>query len=261
MPELPDVEAYRHTLVSGGLHRRIEKVHVPDQRPLDISPATLRRHLQGKRLETARRHGKWLLAEVEGGEGWLAMHFGMTGTLERIGGSDEEVPKYTRLLLDLDDGARLAFTSRRLLGKVELAKGPEEFSEQHHLGPDALAISKSDFVERFGAKGGTVKAALMDQKTLAGLGNVYTDEILFQARVHPKTPIDTLDEKALGRLYERMQHVLKQANKKGADPKRFPRTWLTPHRGKAAAECPRCGARLQRGQVSGRTTYWCPRES
>jgi formamidopyrimidine-DNA glycosylase len=185
------------------------------------------------------------------------MHFGMTGALAIYGEAGQE-PGHARLVLDFADGGHLAFDDQRRFGRLELADDPDAHVEAAGLGPDALAIPRETFAARVCGGRGMIKPALMDQEKIAGIGNVWSDEILFQAGIAPERRADTLDGDALARLHATMRRVLRRAAEAGGDPARLPRDWLAPHRG-ADGTCPRCGGALVARKVSGRTAHLCPR--
>jgi formamidopyrimidine-DNA glycosylase len=182
-------------------------------------------------------------------------HFGMTGYLDyaKIGG---EAPRHSRFVLSFENGFRLAYVNQRRLGRIRIAKDFGVFLDEHALGPDALHMGRDVFVEMLTAGRGAVKTRLMNQKLIAGLGNVYTDEVLFQAGVHPGvSATDITPDRAAG-LWRTVRHVLRIAIERRARPDRFPASWLTPHRDDR--QCPRCGSALKRGAIGGRTTRFCP---
>lgn len=263
MPELPDVEVYRRRLDRGVLNKTIRKVSVSDSRILDgVNAATLARRLKGRRFVDTRRHGKHLLVRLDKG-GWVHFHFGMTGAVHHIRDGDRPLP-YTRVRFDFSDGDHLAYTSKRLLGRVGLTADADAFVAEHALGPDALD-SEMDLAAFRKALSGTtraVKAALMDQEALAGIGNVYSDEILFHARIDPRTPATKLDAAKMRRLHRTMRRVLETAVERGAGSDDFidrvPRGWLLPHRHKDG-RCPRSHGALATYKIGGRTSYFCPR--
>lgn len=260
MPELPDVENFSRFLKRHGMHKRIDAVSVSAPRILKgVSAASLRRALKGRSLKSARRHGKHLLAALDDGH-WLAFHFGMTGRFVHFRDGEED-PEHDRLRLDFAGGEHLAFVNQRLLGRVEWVADADRFIRDRKLGPDALALDAAAFRDRLRSKRGAVKATLMDQSLLAGIGNVYSDEILYQARLHPKTPIADLDDRTIDRLHRVMRRVLRTAVDKGAGAedveRRVPRTWLLPHR-RAGERCPRCGGRIAALKLQSRHAYFCP---
>ncbi|MFP4345156.1 MAG: Fpg/Nei family DNA glycosylase [Anaerolineales bacterium] len=258
MPELPDVAAFKSYFDVTALHQRIEDVEVQGIYPLkEIAPDELREGLRGRAFESTERHGKYLFVALDGDGGWLVLHFGMTGDLKYYKVPEKE-PEYDQVLLRFANGYHLAYVSKRKLGEVRLIDDVDAFIEEHDLGPDAMAedFDYERFKETFGRKGGMVKSALMDQSTLAGIGNVYSDEILFQAGIHPQRKVQDLDEQELRRVYESLKEVLETAIEHNAEPADFPADYLIPHRGEE--RCPCCDGELQSVKVSGRTGYYCP---
>lgn len=261
MPELPDVERYKRHLDAHALGQTVRRVAVQDPRILDrLSPDAFKRGLEGRKLAASRRHGKHLLVELDRG-GWLTLHFGMTGDLVAFENEADE-PRYDRVRLDFTSGRHLAYVNRRMLGRVGLTEDADGFIEQHDLGPDALTLDLGAFKARLANRRRDVKSALMDQSTMAGIGNIYADEILYQARLHPKTPLAHLDDAAQKRLHREMCRVLEMSIERGAGSEdfadRLPDTWLLPHREKGA-RCRRCGGSIETIKAGGRTTYVCPR--
>jgi len=261
MPELPDVENYCRYLTQHGLRKKIEGVTVAAPKILKgASPRRLARALEGRTLTRARRHGKHLFAEVDDGR-WLAFHFGMTGRLEHFRDGEQD-PEYDRLRFDFVGGEHLAYVNARMLGGVQLVDDADAFIRSKKLGPDAASVDEKTFRERLREKRGAIKPALMDQTVVAGIGNIYSDEILFQAGIHPRTAVSDLDDASLKQLYRTMRRVLETAVAKGAGAedieRRVPRTWLLPHRGRGR-ECPRCGGKIATVKMQTRSAYFCPK--
>lgn len=256
MPELPDVEVFARTLGSTGLGRTVTGVEVLETGVLDeVSAGDLDRALSGHRLEATRRHGKLLFVATRGGP-WLVVHFGMSGSFTAFG-SDEDPPHHARVLFTLDDGTTVAFVCPRKLGRVGLADDPEARIAADGLGPDPLAegFSAETFRRRLAGRRGMVKTALMNQSVVAGLGNEYSDELLFQAGIHPRTPVAALDGETLEGLYRRLADIVERAVAGGTED--FPDGWLITRR-EAGTRCPRCGGEIERLVVSGRGCYLCP---
>jgi formamidopyrimidine-DNA glycosylase len=260
MPELPDVELYKRTLEAHALHQEILRVVVSDARILgDLADKDFAARLKGNQLESARRHGKHLLVELARA-GWLTMHFGMTGDLRYVE-READVP-YGRVRLDFEGGS-LAYVNRRMLGRVGLADDADAFIAAEGLGPDALdpafgleALSAALDGRR------EVKPVLMDQSVVAGIGNLYADEILFQARLHPRTPGRSIGQAKRRHLLGTTREVLQTAVGCGAGAEQFlerlPKGWLLPQRREGGA-CPRCRSELATLKAAGRTSYYCPR--
>jgi len=258
MPELPDVETFKRYLDRTALGQRVQGVTVHDTGIVrGVSARALGKEAEGRRLAESLRHGKHLFVSLEGGP-WLVFHFGMTGYL--IYFRDEKPQqKYNRVVFALENGFRLAFNCRRKLGFVGLTPSPRQFVQENELGPDALAPGEKQFLELLNSAKGAVKSFVMNQQVIAGVGNVYSDEILFQARIHPQTAVRSLDEAAAKRLYRNLRKVLEKAIERKADPEKLPRSYLTRRRGQDA-KCPRCGAEIATIKASGRTAYFCPKE-
>ncbi|MGH6921117.1 MAG: Fpg/Nei family DNA glycosylase [Geminicoccaceae bacterium] len=261
MPELPDVELFRRTLDAHALRRTITRVVVSDARILgDPAKKDFAARLKGNRLEASRRHGKHLLVQLAH-DGWLTLHFGMTGNLRYVEPPADDVP-YDRVRLGFAGGS-LVYVNERMLGRVGLADDADAFVAAEGLGPDALDPA-FDLVALSAALDGRreVKAVLMDQSVVAGIGNLYADEILFQARLHPRTPGRTLGKAKRKALSGKIREVLEIAIDCGAGAERFlerlPKSYLLPQRHDGGA-CPRCNQKLATLKAAGRTSYYCPR--
>lgn len=260
MPELPDVEVYKRYLDATSLHQEIEAVELTAPELLHhVSERTLRSRLTGHELASTRRHGKHLFAEISGGAGWLRLHFGMTGE-PRYYREPDHAPSHTRLRLDFTNGHHLAYDNQRKLGEIGLVDDPDAFVAERGLGCDPLAsdCDVETFRQLLSGRRGMIKTTLMNQEILAGLGNVYADEILFQVGLHPKTRAGALSGDDLTDLHHGLHEVIDHAIEAKADPSELPEDWLLPHRGEGG-ECPRCGGTLETIEVSGRTTWLCPR--
>ncbi|HZV21281.1 MAG TPA: DNA-formamidopyrimidine glycosylase [Hyphomicrobiales bacterium] len=262
MPELPDVEYFKRVVEENGLNRTVKSATVKDARILgQFSAKAFTAHLKGRRLVSVDRRGKHLLVKLNSG-GWLTLHFGMSGGLQFVRHLDDE-PPFTRVRLDFIGGGSLAYTNKRMLGRVGIAADAANFIAGERLGPDALDPA-FDFQAFQAAVEGTkrdVKSVLMDQQIIAGIGNIYSDEILFQARIAPARAIAELSPVELKELFLQVRNVLKTAIACGAGSEQFvermPKGSLLPER-KKGGRCPRCGAPLAIFKVGGRTAYCCP---
>lgn len=258
MPELPDVETERRYVEATSLHQRIDDVDVDAPRMLHgASRSKLRTRLKGTSFEGTARHGKFLLIELSAGP-WLVLHFGMTGTLKYFK-DGAETPKYERLAMHFANGYHLAGLWRRRLGEIGLADSPSALVRQKGLGPDAFdpGVDLAAFTRMLSARRGALKPALMDQSFIAGIGNIYSDEILFQAGIHPDAKTKGLSEEQVAALHRAMRQVLSVAIERQADPDRLPKSWLLPRR-QQGAQCPRCHGPIKRIRAAGRSAYICP---
>jgi formamidopyrimidine-DNA glycosylase len=254
MPELPDVEGFRRVIAEHGAGQRITSVRVADPQVLrDVSPRTLRETLTGKSFREPERHGKWLVVPLSG-RPILLLHFGMTGSM--VWDAGKTLPhRHDRVTFSMADGD-LRFRDMRKLRGIWLAADRAAADRRlADLGPDALAVRRKEFLQITGTRR-QVKATLMDQSALAGLGNLLTDEICWRARIHPRRHGDDLTDKELGQLYAAMRRVLRGAIPTGRVPRR--RSWLTGRRDDPKGTCPRCGTTLCHGKAAGRSTIWCP---
>jgi formamidopyrimidine-DNA glycosylase len=258
MPELPDVEVFRRLFEQKALNLEIAEVAVNSPEMLvGIEADAWRSKLVGSQFTETLRHGKHLLTALSGGA-WVVWHFGMSGFFSVFARMDEE-PPHDRVRIDFASGSRLGYSCQRKLGEVGLTPSPDTFLKEKGLGPDALdpSLDRSSFVRSLSTKRGTIKSALMDQKLLAGVGNVYSDEILFQASVYPGARTSDLQEERLAAIHEAMRRVLQQAIDAGADPQAMPEGFLLPRR-ESDASCPRCGGSVEKKKFSGRSGFYCP---
>ena len=255
MPELPDVEGFRRYFARFAQGKRIEAVRVQTAAIVrNSSPQGLGRALKGRRFEQPERTGKWLFAPADGPI--LLMHFGMTGGLNWYG-KDREAHRHDRALFRFADGT-LAYRNMRMLGGLWLARGRGDADRiTGALGPDAADLDREDLDELLSGRRGGVKATLMNQRVLSGIGNELSDEVLWQARLAPRRPVQDLGRHKLGNLHRAMREVLIESMRRGRIP-RHP-DWLTSQRRAREPTCPRCRSRLRRETVAGRTAYWCPR--
>jgi formamidopyrimidine-DNA glycosylase len=248
VPELPDVESARQHIEAHGLRRRIAAVDDGDtyvSRP--HAPGEIAAALTGRELVAAHRRGKSMWLETSDDGPTLGLHLGMAG---RIAIDEEPAPSnWDRFVLHFEDGGRLALRDKRRLGRARLEPDIEA------LGPDAADIDRARFHERIGRSHAPIKARLMDQAVMAGIGNLMADEILWRSLIDPRRPADELDDAELDRLWRDMRTIIRMSVRRGHAGV----TELIPERHRGG-HCPRDGVELQRGVVGGRTTYWCPRE-
>ncbi len=262
MPELPDIELFRQLVERHCRGRIIAKATVLDPGILrDTSPSALQHSLVGSRLMACRRHGKILFIEVNG-SAVLAMHFGTNGSLRYVVPNQSE-PPYTRLRLDFTDGDHLAYINPRRIGRVVLARSVEAIIDRDGLGPDALdpSLDAEALAGLLGKRAQSVKAVLMDQTLIAGIGNIFADEILFQAKVHPNLRASSLNAATIRCLFQTMRSVLRTAIERGVGAEvsttQTPKGFLLPER-HSRGRCPRCRTPIQADKRGGRTTYYCP---
>ncbi|MEX2212286.1 MAG: bifunctional DNA-formamidopyrimidine glycosylase/DNA-(apurinic or apyrimidinic site) lyase [Gaiellaceae bacterium] len=263
MPELPEVETIRvalEPLLSG---RAIERAQIFDYRlTLPEPPDAVAQQLAGERVTAVERRGKYLLLRFESGR-VLLVHLRMTGSL-RAGALEDD--SHRRALLSLDDGSSVAYRDLRRFGTWLLLDGEDvEPYLARRLGQDPL--ERGFGLDRLAGRRAPVKAAILDQRTVAGLGNIYADEALWRARIHPLTPAGTLDGAELKRLQQGIRAALRMGiARQGATLRdyvgldgaagRMQREFRV--YGRDGKPCERCGTPIEKIRVAGRGTWFCP---
>jgi len=268
MPELPEVE----TIVRG-LSNILKGLEIATVRLLcpkiykDVDPSDIKR-MVGKKIINIRRRGKMIILDCEGNL-TLLIHLGMTGQLYCIL-PDHPIDKHTHFLLDfVDFPQELRFRDVRKFGFLSCFFADQAFglNRLSRLGPEPLEIKSSDFVSLFKRHKARLKNLLLDQTFIAGLGNIYADEILFHAKLHPLLPAHSLGELELRRLLNAIRKVLNQAIElKGSsirdyrDSKSQKGRFQGYHRvyGKEFCPCSVCGQKIVRIRINGRSSFFCP---
>lgn len=257
MPELPEVEAYR-VLAERALRRPIVHVEAPDTWFLKdgLEAGAVTAALEGRYFVSARRLGKLLLLDTAAGGPVLGLRFGMTGRLlvdgragvdKLLYTSDREVATWDRFSLQFADGGRLVVRDPRRLGGVLL--DPIELG----LGPDALSVTPAALRSALSGSEAPLKARLMDQSRLAGVGNLLADEMLWRAGLDPRRPAGSLSPSEMRRLHRHLRSTLTDLIARGGSHTGDLRPARTP-----GGACPKDATPLVRGIVGGRTTWWCP---
>nr|WP_231747493.1 DNA-formamidopyrimidine glycosylase family protein [Auraticoccus cholistanensis] len=273
---MPEVESARATIERGALGRRIAAVDDTDRyecRP--HAPGEIARALVGRRLVSVHRRGKSMWCETSGADGGegagpaLGIHLGMSGRIVvtdadgssieggdwlggrygRVADQPDRKPEWDRFTLTFDDGGQLRLFDKRRLGRVRLDL------DLSALGPDAQQVDLAEFAARVGRGTVAVKARLLDQSVLAGVGNLLADETLWQARISPRRPAGELGAEELAALHRALLAATEAAIARGGVHTGEVIEHRTP-----GGHCPRCGAELARATVGGRTTFWCPAE-
>jgi formamidopyrimidine-DNA glycosylase len=268
MPELPEVETVVRGLRASLPGRRILSVRLGKTDFID-DPAALGEHLPGCKIAAVERIGKFICIELdsESSADWrLLVHLGMTGRLG-VRSPDEVVVPHTHGFFELDDGNELRYTDIRRFGRILLVAGSGLAEFQRHLGDDALSVSAAEFSRQVQRRRTRIKAFLLDQKALRGMGNIYADESLWRARIHPARLAANLSAQEITRLHQAMQQILRAAIKLGGssisdflDVEGKRGSYQVRHRvyGREGEKCSRCGAAIERIIVAGRSSHFCP---
>jgi formamidopyrimidine-DNA glycosylase len=254
VPELPEVETIRREIAPVISGRCLSGVS--GSRPtIDPEDPRLGSDIRGRCVSGTSRHGKYLFLELRS-RSVLVFHFGMTGDLRYLASGDPD-PPYTRAAVLLRDGSRLAFTDPRRFGRIGWSSGREAFIAGKRLGPDALSLTGQETRQVVRGSRRGLKLLLLDQHRVAGIGNIYADEILFQSRLHPLRETTSVALKEADRLHDAIRSVLETAVRLSADMDRYPAGWLIPRRAPGQS-CPACGGEVDRVMVAGRYSYFCP---
>lgn len=272
MPELPEVETVARGLRLALPGRRIVSVRLGTKTNFIEDPSALELHLPGSRVSAVRRHGKVLLVDLDARDEAsaslsLQIHLGMTGQIV-VGSPELPIAAHTHVFLALDDGTELRYTDVRRFGKMRMLASGDRVGLASKLGTDSLSITADEFRERIHARRSRIKALLLNQSVLSGMGNIYTDESLWRAKIHPKRLGANLKPAELSRLYREVRAVLHEAIKlKGSsvsdyvDAEGNRGDFQSRHRvyQRKGKPCFRCGTKIKHSTVAGRSTFYCPR--
>jgi len=276
VPELPEVETVRRVLQDVLPSSLIRCVELHRQDMLEgISPDRFCSQLKGRRVLGVDRRGKFLLIRLD--HGTMMVHLGMTGQIflcyDRtcVPSLASHLPdRHTHLILKLSCGAELYFRDSHRFGRYGLLRREEETRLSARLGPEPLGsrFTARRLTEILSGRRASIKALLMDQRVVAGMGNIYTDESLFRAGIDPRTPAGRLSTERVAKLHRSLRRVLREGIYHGGttlsdylDPRHTRGSFQLQLRvyGRAGEPCVRCRAPIRKGRVAQRGTHWCPR--
>ena len=267
MPELPEVQTVCSVIGPQIAGRRIQKVQIYDHSILSCDAQMFQREIQNQRFVSLDRHGKYLIFSLEGGKR-LVMHLRMTGCLLATP-CDFPERKHTRAVFILDDDTQLRFVDQRKFGKIVLLAADETLPELKKLGPEPFdAIVTAAWLQgKIGASKRTIKDCLLDQTIIAGIGNIYSDEILHSAKIYPGKAAMSLTAQEYERLVCAIPQVMAYfVEKNKISPEKYLQTGgqdyqNTPYLrvyGRAGKTCLACGTILVKSRISGRGSVFCP---
>jgi len=270
MPELPEVESVRVQLEPALAGRRFERVRIDDSRlvrPYD--PSEVAAELEGEHVTAVERRGKYLVVRFVSGR-VLLIHLRMTGSLLHAPSGSLQDDPHRRAVVNLDDGSDVAYRDVRRFGTwLLLEPGEEESYLAERVGDEPLdaLFTAARLGERLAGRRTSLKAALLDQRTLAGMGNIYVDEALWRARIHPLTPARELERELIPALRRGIKQALEAGiARQGATLRDYRQPDGTRGRmqdefrvyGRAGEPCHRCGTPIEKIRVAGRGTWFCP---
>ena len=279
MPELPEVETVARGLRQAILGRRILSVTLGKTDFID-DPAALEQHLPGRQIEAVERFGKFMLLRLsavnreasvvtngDAAPASLLVHLGMTGQIAPSP-AGQPLEKHTHVCMLLDDGRELRYTDARRFGRIAYLTKALLDEELSGFGADPLEVSKEEFANRICGRRARIKALLLEQSVLRGVGNIYADESLWKAKIHPARLGANLSRKQSETLRHVLQNILRKAIVlRGSSISDFldaegePGEYQRHHRayGREGKNCYRCKTPIRRAIVAGRSSYFCPR--
>jgi len=270
VPELPEVETVRARLEPALVGRRFDRVDIRDSRVTrPVEPMEVAAELEGEVVEAIERRGKYLIVRFETGR-VLLIHLRMTGTLRHARDGVPEHDPHLRVVVNLDDGSDVMYRDVRRFGTwLLLEPGDDTAYLAARLGEEPLtrSFTPAALAARFQGRRAPVKAALLDQRAAAGMGNIYADESLWRARIHPLRPAGDLDETEVKRLHKAVREALKAGIARQGTTLRDYRTpdgapgrMQTELRvyGREDEPCRRCGSTIAKTRAAGRGTWYCP---
>jgi len=261
MPELPEVDQFTEYINRTALHKVITEIQVQTKSLIYKATAKdFKKTLVGKQFKHARRRGKFTIITLEDADQYVVMHFGMTGSVlyKKQKNLTDDEKEYAQVRFIFDNGYVLAWVNKRKFGKIYLVSSPDEIATLKNMGPEPLDLSQKEFLDLLGQhERKNIKAFLMDQSDIAGIGNEYSNEILFQAGVNPHHGIKDLSIRVRKKVYMVMQRVLKKALGVDTVDQEYPRAWLLAH-AKGDMQCPKGDHALKKETVAGRSAVYCP---
>lgn len=271
MPELPEVETIRSRLAPRLEGRTLERVEIADPRlTRPEPPEAIARDLEGERIAAVGRRGKYLVLAFESGR-HLLVHLRMTGNVEHPAQGGLAADPYRRAVVRLDDGSDVAYRDVRRFGTWALLEPGEldDYFAARRLGGEPLerGFTTRVLTESLAGRRAPIKAALLDQRAAAGIGNIYADEALWRAKIHPLRAAGSLDSDEIGRLRKAIRAALEMGiARQGAtlrdyrdpDGRRGRMQDEFKVYGRAGEPCPRCGTPIEKTRAGGRGTWYCP---
>ncbi len=254
MPELPEVNTVMKIFREQALEKRIKQVDVFDDYILkNRASEEFIELLTDNQFMDTYRQGKYFFGILKSNQSVL-FHLGMTGDMVYYA-EPEDRPKHERFNITFNDNLILGYNDPRKFSNILVLDSHKKYLEDIQLGPDALSISKAKFLDSIQSKKAFLKGFLLNQKLIAGIGNLYADEICFQSKIHPSSRIENLSKKHCEVLYQNMKKILKLAVRKNAYYQVYPEDWFWKWRKEGASERNEAWT-VKKMTVAGRTTFW-----
>jgi formamidopyrimidine-DNA glycosylase len=277
MPELPEVETIAKGLRQTIVGKKVKEVQAIFPKIVKQKFNVFKKTVAQKKIVGVRRRGKYLLIDLSGGK-TIMVHLGMTGNLLFVNATSgrhrsptKPISKHDHLIFKFcNSNTHLCYNDQRKFGKIKVFNTQEESNvpELKKLGPEALDVTSSELVNIFAKRKGKIKSALLNQHIMAGLGNIYADESLFEAKINPTQRVDHLSDVKLRNLHKAIRKILRKAIKAGGssidnylniDGKKGKFQLQHKVYGREGERCSRCGAEIKRIKINQRSSCFCPR--
>lgn len=263
MPELPEVQTFTDYFNKNALNQAISDIEFKDTKLIrNVSAQTLKKELVGKKFSKAHRRGKFTIVDIKSSDYKLIIHYGMSGSLDYQKSTEAtaEDKKYSQVTFIFKDGYSLFWLDKRLFGSIYLVTDINQVSTIKNMGPDALSLTQAQFLKLLDEhQTKNIKTFLMDQSNIAGIGNEYSNEILYQAKILPTRSISDLSLTEKKKLYATIEKVLKKALTIDTIDHKYPSNWLLANKRKMI--CPGDPThKLVKKTIGGRSAYYCPTE-
>ena len=254
MPELPEVNTFQRYFDETSLKQKIVAVKVQDDKIIrNVSGDEFIDLLTGRTFTGSYRRGKYLFGILDNGH-HLLLHFGMTGDLVYYS-EVEDQPRHERFAFHFENGYILGFDCPRKFARISYIENLENYIEEKKLGEDAQRITEDYFLEKMKSKKGSIKGFLLNQSILAGMGNLYADEVCYQTRIHPESVSNKIPKKKKQELFQKMQEILQYAIDRSVNYKDYPENYLFQWRVDGTI-APDKKSKVESATIAGRTTYF-----
>lgn len=255
MPELPEVHNFKQYFDAAAIGQTIARMEVHEDRIIrNMSGVAFADALRGRTIIGSIRRGKYLFTQLDNGHDVL-LHFGMTGDLN-LYQDPEDRGRFEKFAYHFTDGNILGFEDSRLFARILYLEDREAFIKEKKLGPDALDLELDYFLAALDGRKTTIKGALLNQSIVAGLGNLYVDDLCYQLRIHPATPVKQLSKDQLKAIYHKVVEMMTYATENAPYYRDYPDKWFWHTWRKEGGVDPDGGGEVMITKVAGRTTYF-----
>lgn len=255
MPELPEVHNFKQYFDAAAIGQTIDHMAIHDDRIIrNMSGPVFADALRGRRIEGSLRRGKYLFAKLDNDHDVL-LHFGMTGDLN-LYQEPEDRGRFEKFAFHFTDGNILGFEDSRLFARILYLEDRDGYIAEQKLGPDALDLEESYFLDKLKGRKTTIKGALLNQRIVAGLGNLYVDDLCYRLRIHPATRVNELSEEELKTIRSKIVEMMTYATENAPYYRAYPEKWFWHTWRKEGEQDPEGEGPVKVIKVAGRTTYF-----